>query len=276
MHAVRANGVLTHVRDEGPRYAPALVFSNSLGTDLRVWDRLIPHLPRDLRLVRYDTRGHGLSGMPPAPWTIEDAADDLAALLDALGVTGAAICGLSVGGLIAQSLVARRPDLVSALVLMDTAAKIGSDDLWNSRIEAVQSNGIAAIADGILERWFSRGFRESDPSLGLWRAMLERTPAEGYARLSAAIRDADLTAAAPGIRVPTLALAGEEDGATPPDLVRGTAELIPGARFEPIAGAGHLPSVERPEAVAPLIGALLADAGLLAGAGQPHTEEARP
>lgn len=261
MQAIRANGVLTHVLDQGPRDAPSLVFSNSLGTDLRVWDPLMGLLPPGLRTIRYDTRGHGLSEAPAAPWRIEDAADDLGALLDALGVRGAAVCGLSVGGLIAQSLIQRRPELVSALILMDTAAKIGSDELWNPRIQAVESRGIASISDAILERWFSDAFRESDAA-GLWRAMLERTPSEGYARLSAAIRDADLTGAAPRIAVPVIAIAGSEDGATPPELVRGTAEMIPGARFEVIGGAGHLPCVEAPEAVAELIGGFLREAGM--------------
>ncbi|HUF55633.1 MAG TPA: 3-oxoadipate enol-lactonase [Thermohalobaculum sp.] len=265
VQAIRANGVLTHVLDEGPRDAPTLVFSNSLGTDLRVWEALMPRLPQGLRTIRYDTRGHGLSETPPAPWRIEDAADDLAALLDELGVRGTAVCGLSVGGLIAQSLVGRRPELVSVLILMDTAAKIGSDEIWNPRIHAVETEGIASISDAILERWFSRAFREGEAA-GLWRAMLERTPAEGYARLAAAIRDADLTAAAPSIALPVLAIAGAEDGATPPDLVRGTAEMIPNARFELIDGAGHLPCVEAPEATAELIAGFLRETGLVRAA----------
>ena len=260
MRVVDLDGIRIRYADEGDAEGAAIVFANSLGTDLRVWDPLLPHLPGGFRLIRYDTRGHGLSETPDDPWTIEDAADDLAALLDALGVRMAVICGLSVGGLIAQSLVRRRPDLVAALILMDTAAKIGSDDLWNERISAVESRGLAAIADGVLERWFSPAFRESDPAFGLWRAMLTRTPAEGYARLSAAIRDTDLTEAAPDIRLPVLAMAGEHDGATPPDLVRDTARLIPGARFEIIDGAGHLPCVEQPQAVAALIADFLAEA----------------
>ena len=273
MRAIRANGVLTHVRDEGPRGAPALVFSNSLGTDLRVWDPLVPLLPPGLRLIRYDTRGHGLSGMPPLPWSIGDAADDLAAVMDALDVRAASICGLSVGGLVGQSLAARRPDLVANLVLMDTAAKIGTQEMWDERIRAAETQGIAAVADGIVERWFSRRFRADAEELGLWRAMLERTPARGYAALSAAIRDCDLTGDAPALRQPTLAIAGDEDGATPPDLVRATAELIPGARFEIVKDAGHLPCVEQPGMVGALIGDFFEDIGFAGrSAKQPGTE----
>lgn len=272
MQAIRANGVLTHVLDEGPRDGPALVFSNSLGTDLRVWDPLMGLLPRGLRTIRYDTRGHGLSETPPAPWRIEDAADDLGALLDALGVHGAVVCGLSVGGLIAQSLARRRPELASALILMDTAAKIGSDEIWNPRISTVETEGIAAIADATMERWFAPAFRESDEAR-LWRAMLERTPADGYARLAAAIRDADLRGDAPGIAVPVLALAGSEDGATPPDLVRGTAGMIPGARFEVVEGVGHLPCVEAPEETARLIAGFLGRTGVSAREGARERRE---
>ena len=258
---VVANGVALHVRDEGPVGAAALVFSNSLGTDLRVWEALLPILPASLRRLRYDTRGHGLSDDPPGPWRIADLADDLAGLLDDRGVGAAVVVGLSVGGLIAQSLALRRPDLVRGLVLMDTAARIGTAQLWNARIAAVETQGIAAISGPILERWFTAVFRATDPRLALWRHMLERTPATGYAKLCAAIRDEDLTDAVRSLRVPTLAMAGEEDGSTPPDLVAATAALIPGARFEVIEGAGHLPCVERPNETAACITRFLEDIG---------------
>ena len=243
---------LHHALSGDPEGRP-MVFANSLGTDLRVWDPVLPHLPEGLRIVRYDKRGHGLSDGAPGPWRIEDLADDLAGLLDTLGIRAAIVCGLSVGGMIAQSLAVRRPDLVSALILCDTAAKIGTAELWNERIRAVEDRGIASIADAILERWFTSRFRAGNPELALWRNMLVRTPAEGYAATCAAIRDADLTEATRSLRVPTLALAGDADGSTPLDLVRATAALIPGARFHVIPDAGHLPGVEQPEVTARLI-----------------------
>jgi 3-oxoadipate enol-lactonase len=249
---------LHHALSGDPEGRP-LVFANSLGTDLRVWDAVLPHLPQGLRIVRYDKRGHGLSDGAPGPWRIEDLADDLAGLLDTLGIRAATICGLSVGGMIAQSLAVRRPDLVSALILSDTAAKIGTADLWNDRIRAVHDRGIASIADGILERWFTAPFRTGNPELALWRNMLVRTPADGYAATCAAIRDADLTEGTRGLRVPTLALVGAADGSTPPDLVRATAALIPGARFHVIPDAGHIPGVEQPGATARLIAEFLTE-----------------
>lgn len=263
MHALTLPDVTLHFRDEGPRDGPVLVFSNSLGTDLRVWDRLIPHLPPGLRIVRYDKRGHGLTSLPETGWGMEDNVADLAALMDALEIRGAVVCGLSVGGLIAQGLAAERPDLVRAMILQDTAAKIGHDEMWNERIAAVEGAGtVEVLADAILERWFSKAFRaEPAGELSLWRAMLVRTPAAGYAGVCRTIRDTDLRDSTARLTLPVLAMAGSEDGATPPDLVRETAGLIDGARCEVIRGAGHLPGVERPEEVAALVGAFLREVG---------------
>ena len=266
MHFMAVNGLTLHVSDSGVGDGggkPALVFSNSLGTDFRIWDRVVARLGARFRIVRYDKRGHGLSDIGQSPYTMADHVGDLAALLDALAVKDAVVCGLSVGGLIAQGLYADRPELLRGLILCDTAHKIGNDDLWNGRIAAVESDGIAAIADGIMERWFTKALRDGDPvALAGWRNMLTRTPAAGYAGTSAAIRDTDFTAQARKIAVPTLCLVGEEDGATPPALVQEMASLIPGARCEVIDGAGHLPCIEKPDAVADLILAFTREAGL--------------
>jgi 3-oxoadipate enol-lactonase len=263
MRIVRIDGHAFHVAVSGDPGGRPLVFLNSLGTDLRVWDAVLPHLPPGLRVIRHDKRGHGLSDTPARPWRIDDFADDLAGMLDAIGVTAAAVVGLSVGGLIAQALAARRADLVRVLILSGTAPRIGTPELWNDRIRRVETQGIAAIADGILERWFSAGYRTADPAFALWRNMLIRSPADGYTATCAAIRDADLTEGTRRLRLPTLAMVGDADGSTPPEIVRATAALIPGARFEVIDGAGHLPGVERPERVARLIGDFLTETGYL-------------
>lgn len=261
MQTVTLGSVVHHIAESGDPQGRPLVFANSLGTDLRVWDAVLPLLPAGLRVLRFDKRGHGLSDCPPGPWTIADLADDLAGILDARGIRDAAVVGLSVGGLVAQALAARRPDLVRLLVLSNTAARIGTTETWNERIATVEARGIAPIADAVLERWFTPGFRARPGSLAPWRNMLTRTPAAGYAATCAAIRDADLTGSTRRLTVPTLALVGDADGATPPDLVRATAALIPGARFEIIADAGHIPGVEQPEAYARLLTGFLTENG---------------
>ena len=264
MDVVTIEGRALHYRDEGPRGGRVIAFANSLGTDLRVWDALMAHLPDTLRTVRYDKRGHGLSDLGETPLSIADLADDMAALLHHLGVSRATIVGLSVGGMIAQSLTARRPDLAEAVVLCDTGHVIGTAEMWNERIAAVEEGGIAAIAGPILERWFSPQFHTGRPGeLALWRNMLTRTPQEGYCATASAIRDADLTAAARGIDVPALCVVGTKDGATPPDLVRSLADLIAGSRFVDIEGAGHLPCVEAPAELGRVISGFLKENGLV-------------
>ncbi|AUX79667.1 MULTISPECIES: 3-oxoadipate enol-lactonase [Sinorhizobium] len=252
MQFTRINDIAIHYRLVGAvAEKPVLVFINSLGTDFRIWDDLVPRLSDAFAVVLYDKRGHGLSDIGQVPYAIEDHATDLAGLLDRLQVKRAIICGLSVGGLIAQSLYQRRPDLVRALVLADTAHKIGTTEMWDARIAAIEAHGIEAVADAVLERWFTPAFRRPENvSFACYRNMLIRQPAPGYVGTCAAIRDADYTEAAGKISVPVLCVVGDQDGSTPPDLVRSTAGLIPGARFEVIRDAGHIPCVEQPEALA--------------------------
>jgi len=158
------------------------------------------------------------------------------------------------GGLVAQQLYRQRPDLLAALVLSDTAARIGDDASWDARIAAIEAGGIEAIADGILERWFTREFRtRRRDELAGWRTMLVRTPKQGYLAACGALKRADLRAFASAISVPTLCLVGDEDRSTPVALVRETAALVPGARFEIVQGAGHIPGIEQPGATAGLV-----------------------
>lgn len=265
MQFSRINGIVLHYSDTAPRPdAPTLVFSNSLGTDYRSWKRLGALLADRFRIVRYDKRGHGLSQATQAPYRIDDHVDDLIGLLDHLALDRIILCGLSVGGLIAQGLAGRQPERLQALILCDTAAKIGTEEMWAARIRAIEQGGIETIADAIMERWLSADFRNRRPEeTAGWRNMLVRTPAAGYLGTCAAIRDADFTAGTARIAVPTLCIVGDEDGATPPDLVRGTAAMIPGARFEVIEGAGHLPCIERPDVMAGLVTSFLEEHGLV-------------
>jgi 3-oxoadipate enol-lactonase len=256
---VQVNGVsLYHQIIGGPGNKPVIVFINSLGTDFRIWRDVIVRLAGSYPLLTYDKRGHGISDVGQAPYSIEDHIDDLIGLLEHLKVSNAVICGLSVGGLIAQGLYARRPDLVKALILCDTAHKIGTAEMWAARIAAIEEGGLDGIVDGVMERWFTPAFRNNDPAFPGYRNMMLRQPVAGYIGTCAAIRDADFTAAAGQIAVPTLCVVGDKDGATPPDLVLSLARLVPGARYEVIKDAGHIPCVEQPEMLTTIIEAFLA------------------
>ena len=160
---------------------PVLVLVNSLGTDARIWHLVVPKLAEDFTVVTYDKRGHGLSDLGNPPYRIEDHVADLAGLLDHLEFSDAIICGLSVGGLVAQGLYAQRPDLVRALVLADTAHKIGTVEMWDKRIAAIEDAGIAAIVDDIMARWFTAPFRSPEnAAYGAYCNMLLRQPVSGY------------------------------------------------------------------------------------------------
>jgi 3-oxoadipate enol-lactonase len=158
LRIVRANGIHLAVTAAGPQHGPALVLANSLGTDFRIFEALLPHLPPGLRIIRYDKRGHGLSETTPEPYAMADHVADLTCLLDALAVKSAIVLGLSIGGVIALGLALAAPDRVDGLILMDTASRIGGDEMWNARIAAVRATGLQGIADAIMERWFSPAF----------------------------------------------------------------------------------------------------------------------
>ncbi|WP_171125826.1 MULTISPECIES: 3-oxoadipate enol-lactonase [unclassified Ruegeria] len=249
-----------HYRVDGDPNGAPVVFANSLGTDLRLWDAMLPHLPPGLRIIRYDERGHGLSSCPSAPYSMGSLIRDAEALLDFLEIRDCVFVGLSIGGLIAQGLAVKRMDQVRALVLSNTAAKIGTPSIWQDRMNAVRQGGIEALADATMERWFSKSFRASPDHL-LWRNMMVRQPVDGYLGCCAAISGTDFYTPTSGLRLPTLGIAGSEDGSTPPDLVRETIDLIPGSRFELLRRAGHLPCVEQPVEYAALLQQFMADIG---------------
>jgi len=264
MKMMSVNNVTLHYADEGPRDGNVILFINSLGTDFRLWDSLLPLLPQSLRFVRYDKRGHGTSTGPQAPYFMGDLVTDAGALLDGLSVKSASVVGLSIGGMIAQGLAAERPGLVRAMVLSNTGAKIGTPDMWDLRISDARNGGIEALADATMQRWFSTDFRtHRKPELAAWRNMLTRTWIEGFLGCSAAISQTDLYDSTARLRLPVLGIAGSEDGSTPPDLVRETAELVPGSEFAMIRGAGHLPCVEKPDEYAAILTAFLKKTGVV-------------
>lgn len=247
MKIARLQSADLHWREDGDPNGLPVVFANSLGTDLRVWDKVIYRLPHtDLRFIRFDKRGHGLSSCPASPYSMEDLVEDTEQLLEHIGISSCVFVGLSIGGMIGQLLASRKPQLVNGLVISNSAAKMGEASMWQDRVARIRSGGIACLAEAILERWFSEGFRKTDECLG-WRYMLTRTPMEGYTGCCEAIADTDLAASTSNLRLPVLGIGGSDDLASPSDLVRTTTELVPGSRFIEIADAGHLPCVERPE-----------------------------
>lgn len=259
MQFAKLNGVTLHYQVIGaPEDKPTIVFANSLGSDFRIWRDVIVRFVGEASIITYDKRGHGLSDLGDSQ-TMDDHVSDLAALLDHLGEQHAIVCGLSVGGQIAQGLYHTRPDLVGALILCNTGMKIGSQELWNMRIESIEAKGIAAIADDILSRWFTKQFREENPSeLKGYYNMLTRTPQKGYQGTCAAIRDTDFSALAANIEVPTICIAGDQDGSTPSELVKEMAHAIPNAFFEEIKSCAHIPSVEQPEMLSEIMKAFMA------------------
>jgi 3-oxoadipate enol-lactonase len=247
---IENNGIRLHVKVDGVdhRLAPPVLLLHSLGTDLHIWDRVLTLLPEHLRYVRFDLRGHGKSDAPPGPYAMGALVSDAEAVLKALNIKDCLVVGLSLGGLVAQGLAIKRLDLVRAMALLDTAAKIGVPAVWADRIEQVRLGGMAAIADNAMERVFSRAFRTT-PALTHWRDLLLAMNPDGWMGCAAAISGTDFYTPTSGLRLPVLGLVGSEDTTTPPDLVRETIALIPGSKFEIIRKSGHFPPIEDPIAV---------------------------
>jgi 3-oxoadipate enol-lactonase len=245
-----------HHQVEGPADAPPLVFLNSLGTDLRMWDAQAAALRDELRIVRCDARGHGDSPSAAAPWTLADLGADVLRLLDLLAIERAGLVGVSLGGATAVWLAANAPERVDRLVPCFTSAYFGPPDPWLARAETVRAEGVAAISEGVLGRWFTDGV---DPELrARMKAMIDATPPDGYAAATEVVAHLDLRDDLPTITAPTLVISGAEDSATPPAVGRALADGIIGAEFVELPGAAHLGSVERPDAVTDLIRSHLA------------------
>ena len=263
---VDVDGVTLHARVDEPtppadRGVPPLVFVHSLGTDLRIWDAVIAGLPASRR-VRVDLRGHGLSDAPPGDYALETLASDVLCVLDRVGVVDAVFVGASIGGQVALQAALDAPERVAGLVLLDTAARIGDHATWEARRAEVRADGLAASADRVVGRWFAPASLDPLAFRG-YRNLLLRTPDAGYLGACAALRDADLRDRTAGIAAPALVLCGSEDTATPPALVRGLADALPDAQYVEIAGAGHLPCLDRPAALATRVADFLR--GLAAG-----------
>lgn len=244
MPVLKSGEAHIHYVLEGKSSSPVVVFSNSLGANYSMWDPQGHEFKKKFSVLRYDTRGHGQSPPTPGPYSIELLAKDVIAMLDALDLGRVHFCGLSMGGMIGMWLALNAPERLNKLALSNTAAKIGTAEGWNARIEAVQKNGMKSVASGILERWFTPAFRQKAPeTMATILKMLEKTNPDGYVACCAAVRDFDCREKLSAIRTPTLVIAGAHDPATPPDGGRFLAQQIPGARYVEL-NAAHLSNIE--------------------------------
>jgi 3-oxoadipate enol-lactonase / 4-carboxymuconolactone decarboxylase len=259
MPLIAIDGAQIFYDETGPSGAPAVLFSNSLGTTLEMWDRQARALAGRYRVIRYDTRGHGRSPAAGEPLTVQRLADDAAGLLAHLGIARAHVVGLSLGGMTAQALAINHPERVASLVLMATAPHLPPRENWEGRAAVVREKGMGAIVEAVLARWFTPAMVETDPAaLAHLRARFLAVDPEGYAACCLAIADMDLRPGLAGIAVPTLVVAGAEDPVTTPAMCGDLARAIPGAGCEAVPGSAHILNVERPDEVNGLLAAFLA------------------
>jgi 3-oxoadipate enol-lactonase len=251
-----------HHRCDGPAGAPVVMLSNSLGTSLEMWEPQLPALTQGFRVLRYDQRGHGGSPAPPSPYTIDELGSDALDLLNRLGLERVSFCGTSLGGMTGMWLAINAPDRIERLALCCTAPRLGPPEMWAERAATVRAEGMEAILDAQLDRWFTPEFRESGAeAVERTRQGLLAASPDGYVGCCEAIAALDLRPGLASIHAPTLVIAAAEDEATSPEHGRLIADSISGARFVLIERARHLAGVERPDAVTPpLLEHLLAEA----------------
>lgn len=244
-------------RIDGADAAPALLLSNSLSSDMSMWEDQIPLWSQHFRVIRYDQRGHGGSTASPAPYSMEQLGRDALSVLDALGVQRAHFCGLSMGGMVGMWLLTHAPNRIDRAVLANTAAYMGPADLWNGRVAAAEAGGMEALVDATIARWFPEAFRVAAPEkIERMRAMILRTPAAGYRGSCLAIRDMDQRETIRAVRNPVLVIIGSKDPATTPADGEAILAAIPGARKH-VLDAAHISNIEQASAFAAAVDAFL-------------------
>jgi 3-oxoadipate enol-lactonase / 4-carboxymuconolactone decarboxylase len=244
------SAVEVHAVVEGPADGPVVVLAGSLGSTLEMWDPQVPALAERFRVVRFDARGHGRSPVPPGPYALDDLVDDMVALLDRLGVERASVVGLSIGGMAAMRLAAREPHRVDRVAVLCTSAQLGPASNWTDRAATVRASGTGAVAEAVVERWFTPALRAARPDVvERMQAMVAATPPEGYAGCCEAIATMDLRGDLAGISAPLLAVAGRDDPATPPEHLAAVVGGVAAGQLLVLDGAAHLASVEQPAAV---------------------------
>lgn len=249
MSAVDVHAVVTG-RDD----APAVVLSNSLGSTHRMWDAQLTALEERFRVIRYDTRGHGESPVPDGPYSIDDLADDVVALLDRLGISSAHLVGLSLGGMTAMRVAVRNPDRVNRVALLCTGAQLTPSSAWTDRAATVRSAGTAAVVEAVVARWFTPDYlADHQDSREYYESMVAATPAEGYASCCEAIATMDQRTDLPKITAPTLAIAGADDPATPPPKLAEIADNVAHGRLLVVPHSAHLANAQQPQIITPAI-----------------------
>jgi len=250
MPKINADGCAIHVEVEGPERAPILMLSNSLGTNLHMWDEQVAPFTRHFRLVRFDRRGHGQSAVPKGPYSFERLGRDVLAILDGLGIERINWCGLSMGGMEGQWLGANAASRIDKLILSNTSCYFPDKTMWDGRIKLVREKGLAEIVDANMERWFTPEFRQRSPqAMARMREMFLATDVEGYVGCGAAIRDMDHRPLLAKIHAPTLVIAGKHDPATTLEAGEFLAQHIAGARLA-VLDAAHIANMEQPQAYA--------------------------
>jgi 3-oxoadipate enol-lactonase len=246
-----ANGIAINYTLEGPANAPVVTMSHSLATDLSMWDPTVPALTGRFRVLRYETRGHGKTDAPKGAYTLDQLADDALALLKALGISRTHWVGLSMGGMIGQTLALKAPEVFLSLSLCDTSSRIPAEakPLWADRIKTAETQGMEPLVEPTLQRWFTEPFRKSRKDvIDKVATMIRTTPPAGYAGCCAAISALDLTDKISAIKIPTIAIVGEDDPGTPVAAHKVIQEKIAGCRLEILKSAAHLANMEQPEA----------------------------
>jgi 3-oxoadipate enol-lactonase len=247
MPIAQVNGCRINYELTGPANAPALVLSNSLGSNFGMWDAQVPAFAKTYRVLRYDTRGHGQSDVTPGPYTFEQLATDVLALVDSLNIDAFHFCGLSMGGLTGLWIALHAPPRLRKLILCSTGAKIGTADAWNTRIEAVRKHGTKSIAAATMERWFTAPFRQREPqTVERIQNTLANTNTGGYIACCEALRDTDLRDQVASISAPTLVISATHDPAAPPSDGQLLAKQIAGASYVEL-DAAHLSNIEQHE-----------------------------
>ncbi|GAC1346462.1 MAG: 3-oxoadipate enol-lactonase [Acetobacteraceae bacterium] len=248
-----ANGTTLNYAVDGEKGAPWAVLAHGIATDLTLWDGVAPILAKGgFRVLRYDSRGHGLSAAPDGPYSLAMLGEDALGLMDGLGIERAHMIGLSMGGMVGLELATAHPERLLSLACCDARASATPDytAAWHERAATAQRDGMEPLVEPSLARWFASGFRERAPGeAARVAAMVRATPPSGYAGSATALTGVDFAEALGQIRVPTLYLVGDEDGGTPPPVMRAMHEATPGSRYVEIPGAGHLSALERPAEV---------------------------